>query len=189
MIRRGLSPEERALWAKVRRTVRPLDGGRAPDADERQDRVGDPLASEPPVERQPPVQASARPPRRPAAISTPPAPPLAPLEPKARRRLARGAAEPEARLDLHGMRQASAFHALAAFLRQAQARGARTVLVITGKGREADSESGVLRQVVPKWLAEPQFRQLVVGFEGAARRHGGEGAFYVRLRRRRPKGS
>jgi DNA-nicking Smr family endonuclease len=188
MIRRGLSPEERALWAKVRRSVRPLDGGRALDADEREDRDGNPLASEPLVERQPPGQAPARPGRR-LVASTPPAPPLAPLEPKARRRLARGAAEPEARLDLHGMRQASAFHALAAFLRQAQARGARTVLVITGKGREADSESGVLRQVVPKWLAEPQFRQLVVGFEGAARRHGGEGAFYVRLRRRRPKGS
>ncbi|HEX2255090.1 MAG TPA: Smr/MutS family protein, partial [Afifellaceae bacterium] len=97
----------------------------------------------------------------------------------------RGAAEPEARLDLHGMRQASAFHALVAFLRQAQARGDRTVLVITGKGRAADEESGVLRRAVPMWLAEPQFRQLVVGYESAAQRHGGEGAFYVRLRRRR----
>jgi DNA-nicking Smr family endonuclease len=189
MIRRGLSPEERALWAKVRRSVRPLDGGRALDADEREDRDGNPLASEPLVERQPPGQAPPRPGRRSTAVSTPPAPPLAPLEPKARRRLARGAAEPEARLDLHGMWQASAFHALAAFLRQAQARGARTVLVITGKGRDDDPDSGVLRQVVPKWLAEPHFRQLVVGFEGAARRHGGEGAFYVRLRRRRPTGA
>jgi DNA-nicking Smr family endonuclease len=83
------------------------------------------------------------------------------------------------------MRQSSAFHALAAFLRDAQARGARTVLIITGKGRNIDQDRGILRQSLPRWLAEPRFRDLVVGFEPAARRHGGEGAFYVRLRRRR----
>lgn len=183
MSRRSLSPEERALWAKVRRSARPIPHGR-PSADKHEDRLMRPSkASEDAAEKDTPSSRPAGP-RRTARAEVP-LPPLAPLEPKARRRLARGAAEPEARLDLHGMRQASAFHALAAFLRQAQVRGLRTVLVITGKGRAADEETGVLRRAVPRWLAEPQFRQLVVGFETAAQRHGGEGAFYVRLRRPR----
>ena len=185
MSRRGLSAEERALWAKVRRSVRPIGGSRQAEAD----------VHEAPPEPAAPAESSGEPqpapparPRR-AGRAEPAVPPLVPLDPKARRRLARGATEPEARLDLHGMRQASAFHALAAFLRQAQAQGARTVLIITGKGRDMDRDGGVLRQVVPRWLAEPLFRQLVVGYETAARRHGGDGAFYVRLRRRgRPAG-
>jgi DNA-nicking Smr family endonuclease len=38
---------------------------------------------------------------------------------------------------------------------------------------------------VPQWLAAPEMRTLVVGFETAARGHGGEGALYVRVRRTR----
>jgi DNA-nicking Smr family endonuclease len=101
------------------------------------------------------------------------------------RRLARGLADVDARIDLHGMRQERAFAALSAFLRHAQARGARVALVITGKGGARDAERGVLRQVVPDWLGRPDFRDLVVGFEEASRRHGGAGALYVRVRQRR----
>ena len=82
------------------------------------------------------------------------------------------------------MRQERAFAVLVSFLRHAQARGARIVLVITGKGREGEEGRGVLRQAVPGWLARPDLRDLVVGFEEAGRRHGGAGALYVRLRRR-----
>ena len=64
------------------------------------------------------------------------------------------------------------------FLRRKSDDGARLVLVITGK-------SGVLRQQVPHWLALPEFRALLIGFEQAAIRHGGEGALYLRLRRAR----
>ena len=75
---------------------------------------------------------------------------------------------------------------LRAFLRDAHANGHRTVLVITGKGKlGAESDRGVLRRQVPQWLALPEFRALVVGFEEAHIGHGGEGALYVRLRRRR----
>jgi DNA-nicking Smr family endonuclease len=44
----------------------------------------------------------------------------------------------------------------------------------------------VLRRVVPHWLRLPELRALVLGFEEAAPQHGGAGALYVRLRRRRP---
>jgi DNA-nicking Smr family endonuclease len=67
------------------------------------------------------------------------------------------------------------------FLRSAHDRDARLVLVITGKGR--GGEPGVLRRQVPQWLALPEFRGLVSGYEDAHIAHGGEGALYVRLRR------
>src|ERR1035441_2347953 len=88
-----------------------------------------------------------------------------------------------ARLDLHGLTQAQAHGALLRFMHNAHARDARLVLVITGKGRGA--EPGVLRRQVPQWLGLPEFRAMVIGFEDAGARHGGEGALYVRLRRAR----
>jgi DNA-nicking Smr family endonuclease len=105
-----------------------------------------------------------------------------------RQRLARGTHELDARLDLHGMTQAHAHGALLHFLRSAQAGDARIVLVITGKGArgaDAGAERGVLRRQVPLWLRLPEFRAYVVGFETATATHGGDGALYVRLRRKR----
>jgi len=144
-------------------------------------------------EAAPPAEPERKPeaPPRPAPLPKlhPPAPakrppPLVALASRDRQRLARGRAEPDARLDLHGLHQATAFHTLIGFLRQTQACGGRLALVITGKG-DSLSERGVLRSSVPHWLARPDFRDLVLGVEPAARRHGGEGALYVRLRRPR----
>jgi DNA-nicking Smr family endonuclease len=102
-----------------------------------------------------------------------------------RQRLSRGSAGVDARLDLHGLTQAAAKLRLENFLRNAQARGHSLVLVITGKGAGDDPERGVLRRQAPHWLALPEFRSLVVGFEEAGRGHGGAGALYVRVRRAR----
>ncbi len=99
-----------------------------------------------------------------------------------RQRVARGREPIDARIDLHGLTQAEAHAALSRFLHAASARGARLVLIITGKGTR--SGEGVLKRQVPLWLALPEFRELVIGFEGAHAAHGGEGALYVRLRRR-----
>jgi DNA-nicking Smr family endonuclease len=86
------------------------------------------------------------------------------------------------------MTQREAHDALIGFLRNAQARGATLVLVITGKGAPGagrTNERGVLKRQVPQWLRLPGLRELIVGFEPAHVAHGGEGALYVRLRRRR----
>jgi DNA-nicking Smr family endonuclease len=173
---RRLTSEERELWENLRRSVRPLR-----------------VAPAKPEEKTPePARAEAPAPRGAKAVigpdPKPPArlpPPLVPLEERERRRLARGLSEVDARIDLHGMRQERAYSALLSFLYRSQARNQKTVLVITGKGREGHDGRGVLRQSVPAWLARPEFRDLVVGIEEAGRRHGGAGALYVRLRRRR----
>jgi DNA-nicking Smr family endonuclease len=107
-----------------------------------------------------------------------------------RARVARGREGIDGRLDLHGLTQSEAHAALVHFLRNGSARGARLVLVITGKGsgdRDTPGEGGrgVLRRQVPHWLGLPELRSLVIGFEPAHATHGGEGALYVRLRRPR----
>jgi DNA-nicking Smr family endonuclease len=84
--------------------------------------------------------------------------------------------------------QAEAHQALRGFLRQSQARGARLVIVVTGKGAPLDevrwpNERGVLKRLTPQWLREADLRSVVLGFEEAGRAHGGSGALYVRLRR------
>ena len=81
--------------------------------------------------------------------------------------------------------EAAAHRALLGFLRSAHRAQARLVLVITGKGTFGTGERGALKRQVPMWLNLPEFRAIVVGFESAAIGHGGEGALYVRLRKKR----
>ena len=133
---------------------------------------------------------------RASAAPTLPAPPASPgapgLERRERRGLERGTLTIEARIDLHGLYQAEEHAALVGFLLRSRAAGHARVLVVTGKGGEGFSgrdrggfsERGVLRRSVPHWLRGPELRGLVLGFEEAARHHGGGGALYVRLRRR-----
>ena len=107
--------------------------------------------------------------------------PPEPLEPRRLHRLARGRDPLLARFDLHGHSQDTARTALTHFLIDAHADGLRQALVITGKGVLGD---GVLRRRVPEWLSAPPLRGIIAGVSEAHRRHGGEGALYVALKRR-----
>ena len=191
-----LTDEDRALWNRVLRSVKPLKPETA-STDLANTTDPGPVHSEPEAKAPRPGE-NERKQALPAPTAAPYIPPvsrrksgppaLSGLEPRQKRKLARGRSEVDDRLDLHGMRQATAFHTLVGFLRGAQARRLKTVLIITGKGSSADAgaaggESGVLRRLVPQWLAREEFRDLVVGFEPASRRHGGAGALYVRIRR------
>nr|WP_281354695.1 Smr/MutS family protein [Roseospira navarrensis] len=82
------------------------------------------------------------------------------------------------------MTRERAHHALTAFLHRAHDRGARCVLVVTGKGSGREG-GGVLRRDVPHWLGLPDVRRIVLSVTQAQIRDGGEGALYVLLRRRR----
>jgi DNA-nicking Smr family endonuclease len=172
---RRLSESERILWREITRSIAPL----------RQQPADDPAGEEeikPPVRPVPFRPAPAKP-QAPAAKTSPP--PLTPLSRRAKQRVARGQDTIDGRIDLHGLTQAEAHDALMRFLHMAQTRGARLVMVITGKGR--GGEGGVLKRQVPLWLALPDFRAMVIGFEEAHQRHGGEGALYLRLRRIQPR--
>jgi DNA-nicking Smr family endonuclease len=184
--RRQLSDEEEALWAGFTRSIKPLKSAK-PGAKANLKSSAAPSVASPPA----PSQLRSHPV---APRQTPPAPspPLAPLGRRLKQRVARGREPIDARLDLHGMTQQEAHAALLRFLHRAQASGAKTALVVTGKGlrkssrgaeHDADNRPGVLKRQVPLWLALPEFRPLVVGFDDAHVGHGGEGALYVRLRR------
>ena len=119
-------------------------------------------------------------------------PELATFDRNSARKIRVGRIDIEARVDLHGMRQGEAHAALRSFLLRCQNRGLRYVLVITGKGKASnpsespysgyESERGVLKRNVPRWLEEPEIRSIVVSYTTAAIHHGGEGAIYVHLR-------
>lgn len=177
--RRALSYEERVLWTTVTKGIEPL---RAPALAAS---VADAQVAAEIAEPERSVK-DARQIASPPALRKSAPPPLAPLGRRLTRRVARGKEAIDARLDLHGLTQTQAHFALLHFLRNAHARDARLVLVITGKGlRGGGGERGVLRRHVPQWLGLSEFRSLVVGFEDAHIAHGGEGALYVRLRRLR----
>ena len=170
---RRLSESERILWREITRGIEPMR-----PADDAFDVAVDPPKASAPAS---PSRAAKPPPKPKPKPEAPPA--LAPLGRRAKQRVARGHDSIDGRLDLHGLTQAEAHDVLHRFLHTAQTRGARLVIVITGKGR--GGEGGVLKRQVPMWLALPEFRAMVVGFEDAHQRHGGEGALYLRLRKAR----
>jgi DNA-nicking Smr family endonuclease len=183
--RRALSGDERELWHIVTRSIAPLRGRTRKEATAIP--AEDPVPVAPPTAKVKAKTVGAPP--APCVAVAKPSPPLAPLDRRLTRRVARGNAALDARLDLHGMTQEQAHYALLRFIRSAQADGAKVVLVITGKGLRGRSdgggERGVLRRLVPHWLGLAEFRTYIVGFEAAHVTHGGEGALYVRLRRGR----
>ncbi len=116
------------------------------------------------------------------------------LDGRTQERLRRGAVDPDAKIDLHGLTEQAAHQVLLNFLRKAQARHFRLVLVVTGKGAAAGPDApfdmernyrsrGILKAVVPRWLREVAFAGLVAGSQSAHKKHGGEGALYVYLRK------
>ena len=186
-------PHDFHLWTAVAATVDPL---------RRKGLLK--LASGPlplPAEEPPPAAPAAKAPPKRKPSRQPFLPPYqAPLpsaavpdkavDPAIRRKVGRGRIEIDGRIDLHGMTQNEARSALHQFIHARFSRGDRTVLVITGKGMKTDSdyiaamtERGVLRTMLPIWLNEPSLAPMVSGWSVAARGHGGEGAWYVRLRR------
>jgi DNA-nicking Smr family endonuclease len=178
--KREVSAEEEALFAAVMRDARPLkETAKAP--------LPAPPKGTAPARRPSPPRSA---PVAPAAAA--PAS-LADMDKRNAQRLKRGQMPIEARLDLHGKTQEAAHRALERFIANAQAAGQRCVLVITGKGlkdKESqsfrfDGQQGVLREMVPRWLAEPTLRTRVVAWHPAQPKDGGTGALYVLVRRKR----
>lgn len=200
--RKLISDEDLALWRRMTDTLDPLQTPaksrviRSIAAELRSSAAPPPLPHE---TQDSPWLDQSEPPVRPVSKpSTPPTrkmPQLAKFDQRAARRIRSGRIEIEARLDLHGLRQHEAYAALRSFLLSAHARGLRWVLVITGKGGGVhqedqplpwhEAERGVLKRNVPRWLAEPELRAVVVSYTTAAIAHGGDGALYVQLRTKR----
>lgn len=179
---RLVTNDEARLWRETMRGTKPLPG-RLPDEE-----PASPLLVPEPVLLAPPPTPLAlpRPPRpAPAAAGQPqldhgrtPG-----VDKNTAERLRKGAMAIEAVIDLHGLTQDMAHATLSRFVITSAERGRRCLLVITGKGSREGA--GVLRSQVPRWLNEPALRGAVLAFAYAQPKHGGQGALYVLLKRRR----
>lgn len=168
------------LWKRVASTVTPparrkallMTQGATPSEPAPIPRAGAKAAAKP-----------SAPTSRPAAKVLPTRPAATPetLEPRRQRRLSRERDPIEASIDLHGFGRFEAEDQLKAFLVSSQARGLRAVLVVTGQGRRG---GGIIRASIHDWLTGPSLRGVVSGHAPAHRRHGGDGALYVTLKKR-----
>ncbi|OSP55406.1 DNA mismatch repair protein MutS [Pseudoruegeria sp. SK021] len=197
-----LSEEDRALWKRVAENVTPIRPNSAP--------IDDVVKTAPPVVRPkspqkrdeglPPkaqhlfrIGSAAPPSTRGHDLVPPLAQRLAAMPPqvdaKTHTKLKRGKLRPDARIDLHGMTLSQAHPVLNRFMMGAYSRQQRLVLVITGKGKDRDDGGpvpvprGILRHQVPHWLQTPPLNSIVLQVTQAHLRHGGDGAYYVYLRR------
>lgn len=188
MTRKNFEAPDQELWEDVKKSVHPL--GQTRKRKSNAVRVTKPAAA-----KEPRATVSSPAPRPRSINDTPP--PLAHMDRRTSQRLGRGQIEPEARIDLHGEGVETARLKLLHFLSSQRHQGCRFVLVITGKGASpfarhtlhgtthfhAPEREGRLRREVPLWLHEENFRLHAVGFQPAHPKHGGGGAFYVRLRK------
>jgi len=186
----GLTEDDRRIWARVsgsvtpprtRKAARVTPGASLPDEPLKPGTI---RAPRPPGPVKPVVSTKARTPVQTVSIHTLVTMPRAvpeELEPRRQRRLSRERDPIEASIDLHGFGRFEAEDQLRAFLMSCQARGLRAVLVVTGQGRRG---GGIIRASVHEWLQGHALRGVVSGFAMAHRRHGGDGAIYVTLKRR-----
>ncbi len=167
-LKRVIKAEERKLWQAAMRGVRRREPVPAIEAEEPQATiVMKPVATLPDVK-----------PRRPSVKEAMTLPHV--IDGETSSRLKTKIVRPQARLDLHGMTEAAAHKALTRFIAQCAKEGHHIVLIITGKGRRGD---GTLRRNLPLWLETPSLRPYIIAMAPAFVRDGGEGAFYVQLRR------
>lgn len=179
-----MSDDDETLWAAFAKDIKELKKPPALPADSKPARAV-PKAEKTTVPRPPPV------------VQLTQAPQGFELDGRTQERFLSGKLPIDGRIDLHGMTQDQAHRALGFFIQEALHKRWRMLLVITGKGRggmsalECDATDwlaptpGVLRQNLPRWLQAPDIRPHILKIAPAQRQHGGDGAFYVYLRRRR----
>jgi DNA-nicking Smr family endonuclease len=206
--RASLSQEDRDLWSQVAQSVAPLKPEKANLGDLLGSAAPAPLPDRRPKDAPAPVpaakpqlpkfrvgsRAASGPPvqaERPASIIDNLRNQTPRVDAKTIGKMRKGKLRPEGRIDLHGMTLNQAHPALLRFIHDSYTKQRRLVLVITGKGKDRDEgysmpvPRGVLRHQVPHWLHAPQLAPMVLQVLPAHLRHGGEGAYYVYLKRKR----
>lgn len=174
----GVTKDEAELFRRTMGESKPLQGkdaeDEAPPVDKRREVAVDPAPETP---APPPAQPRTEQPELRLGA-------MAGVDRRTAERLRRGKLAIDGRIDLHHHTQDEAHGALTEFITNAAGAGRRCVLVITGKGA-VSAGGGVIRRRVPQWLNLPPLRECVLAIAQAKPEHGGAGALYVLLRRRR----
>lgn len=184
---RRLSAEDQALWLRVAATVTPLARrAKKQVAAASAELIAAPAAPPPPGPRRPAPLAPAAPMVARADPRKPIAPPADTLDGGWDRRIQRGAIQPDRTIDLHGHTLATAHSALEHALARAISDEVRVLLVVTGKPPRGDAQRrGLIRANIGNWLAGSAYAGRIAAVRNAHPRHGGAGALYLVLRRKR----
>lgn len=160
------------IWEVYKRTVKPVKAKRAQSPVRKND------LSKATARANAEKEAIRIPKRAPAALA------LSPLERRREKALRLGELEIEAKLDLHGLTRVEAFEALSDFMKRTIRSEKRHLLVITGKG---GTTGGILRRNLKNWLGQLPEAGLILALRPAAPKHGGDGAFYIVMRKSHSK--
>ncbi len=90
----------------------------------------------------------------------------------------------DARLDLHGKTLEKAFNTFVSFVNNNYELENRNLLIVTGKGNP-EKNTGIIRKNFPLWLNNESVRDKILYVNFANISDGGDGAFYVFLRRKK----
>lgn len=199
---RPLDNGEKALWGRVIATVKPIHAAKKVAVKKAV------IASAPPVKSPPkakriaanvaplPVIKAAQKPVAAKAVTAKPtaaqpsgASPTNNLDGHWDRRLGSGSVIPDVSVDLHGTGLSGAYNRLDGALEQAIAQNMRVILLVTGRARGHDRQSGegrgAIASVVRDWLAASRHAASISAVRNAHPRHGGAGALYIILKQRR----
>ena len=170
MKRPFLSDEEEALWAQEKKNAKPIAARK---------KISSPMTQKKMIK--PAVMS-------PKAIDLPPQKngvmvgDYAGIDKNTATRFKKGEMSVDGTLDLHGMNRQQAADRVLAFIENHYARGSRALLVITGKGKNTH---GILREWLPDFIAHAPISGCILALDSARAKHGGQGAYYVLLRRKR----
>ena len=187
MKKRDLSDDEKQLWKEFSKSTKPLphqDQKTQETRSEKKKRINSANLKD-----QEKYFMGVQ--KTPALVDKTPALPILSMDSKLHTKMRQGKIRPEAKLDLHGLNLAQAQPILKKFVLDAHDRGLRLILIITGKGRNSEDydvipkRKGVLKATVPNWLSMEPLSSKILQITNAHVKHGGDGAFYVYLRRKR----
>ena len=187
MKKRDLSDDEKELWKEFSKSTKPLPHQNKnthqtkPEKKRRVNSVN--------LKGQEKYFMGAQ--KTPAYVDKTTALPILGMDFKLHTKMRQGKIRPEAKLDLHGLNLSQAQPILTKFVLDAHGKGLRLILIITGKGRNSEDygvihkKKGVLKATVPNWLAMEPLSSKILQTTNAHVKHGGGGAFYVYLRKKR----
>ena len=187
MKKRDLSDDEKQLWKEFSKSTKPLRNQNQKNQETRPEKKKR-INSLNLKDQEKYFMGVQKPP---AHVDKTPGLPILSMDSKLHTKMRQGKIRPEAKLDLHGLNLSQAQPILTKFVLGAHGKGLRLILIITGKGRNTEDHDiipkrkGILKASVPNWLAMEPLSSKILQITNAHVKHGGGGAFYVYLRKKR----
>jgi DNA-nicking Smr family endonuclease len=167
-----MSEEDKELWAQYTQSLQPLDVVLAPASPDDEENLPKEIVEKPSISAKTQVRA--------LNIDMP-----VDIDKRTFERLKKGRLPFDDTFDFHGVGFHEAHYKLVKLIEQWQDNGKRCILIITGKGSRTPKDQKTIRDAFPDWLNDPLLRNKILAYTKAQPKHGGSGAFYLLLRRKK----